>query len=94
MSIDDFEQLKCKVTDLCVLIHTEQVNEEQADLQETLADLLSLSVEDMIEYAKLIVTAMFKKQTVVENTSGYNGFQKALQKLEAEVRNHITVRSK
>lgn len=91
MSVEEFDRLKRKVKDLCVLIHTEQLDESDCEPQESLNDLLALSPDEMLDYAKATVTALLLRETGEVDSSSFKGYQKALQKLEAEVRSHITV---
>lgn len=94
MSVGDYKDLKRKVKDLCVFVHTEISNEEVSDSQESLSELLRLSPEEMIDYVKILVSSLLKKKPEEVDSSGFKGYQKALQKLEAEVRNHINVRNR
>jgi predicted nucleic acid-binding Zn-ribbon protein len=95
MSVESYKRLKDKVKDLCILIHTGGSLAEDSDTQESLDGLLIMSPEDMVDYAKLLIVTLFKSKDEEhpDNTS-FKAYQKALQKLEAEVRNHITVRTR
>jgi DNA repair exonuclease SbcCD ATPase subunit len=87
MSEEDYKRLKLKVKDLCILMHTESAEQGH----DSLTDLMMLSAEDMVDYMKLLVASLSKTK---DSQANYKGYQKALQKLEAEVRNHITVRTR
>lgn len=93
MSAETYKRLKRKVRDLCVLLHSERIGEEVLDRHASLSDLFQLSTEDMLDYMKHLVESLVQAKKV-PNEAEFKSFQKALQKLEAEVRNHIQVRSK
>jgi hypothetical protein len=58
-----------------------------------LSDLLQLNPEDMVDYMKLMVESLVQSRKDTQKRD-FKAYQKALQKLEAEVRTHIQVRSK
>jgi DNA repair exonuclease SbcCD ATPase subunit len=95
MSAESYKLLAEKVKDLCILIHTGDVLTEDSETQESLDELLILSPEDMVDYAKLLVVTLFKgREPPQTDNASFKAYQRALQKLEAEVRNHITVRTR
>lgn len=78
-----------KVKGLCLLIYTEKLNKENLDPQDSLEDFMQLNIDEMIDYVQLVAASLLQDRGIDEPS--YKGYQKALQKLEAEVRKHITV---
>jgi hypothetical protein len=87
MSAEAYKRLKRKVRDLCILIQSLGAEQTTASL----SDLMQWGPEAMVDYMKHLIEAL--RQTY-SNSNGFKGYQGALQKLEAEVRSHIQVRSK
>lgn len=87
MSEEDTSTLRQRVKDLCMLVFTEQRILEQTR-SEKLPQMLALSAEDSLQYLERTVVKLLE-------TSGteYKRYQRALQKLEAEVRRHYNVRT-
>lgn len=93
MSAEAFKRLKRKLRDLCVLLHSERIESDESERLESLSDLLQLSPEDMVDYMKQLVESLVQGRKEA-SSSDFKSYQKALQKLEAEVRNHIQVSAK
>ena len=93
------KSLEKKIIDICVFLHTE-LGSMQSNLDDTLMDLsevLHLQVNQALELITENIRELLKVKrnfAVMEEYKTYKAheqYQKALQKLEGEVRNHIKI---
>jgi predicted RNase H-like nuclease (RuvC/YqgF family) len=88
MSEEAASTLKQRVKDLCMLVYTEQLILEHTKPEERLHQMLAMSAEDLLQYLERAVVKLLQA-----SGTEYKRYQRALQKLEAEVRRHYNVRT-
>jgi len=93
------EELQQAVFDLSLFLHTELtgLKREESDDEASLSDLLARTPLEAMDYVNDVVKDLvayrrnFRNSVVFEQFGDVSKFERALQKLENEVRNHVKV---
>lgn len=85
---EEAKQLRLKVRELCIYVHSENSGFGQDNVTEPLAEVLKLNSVSMLAYIRKKAQEVFQKSRLDKETKAY---QKALIKLEAEVRSRAKV---
>mmetsp|Transcript_19194 Transcript_19194/g.35078 ORF Transcript_19194/g.35078 Transcript_19194/m.35078 type:complete len:104 (+) Transcript_19194:1633-1944(+) len=99
---DTLERLKKSIRDICVTLHTEfyssvkpKQKEDSDESMLELNELLNEEAEEMLAHISDAVSELINikhQAALVPDIKENTVYQKALQKLEAEIRNRVTVR--
>mmetsp|Transcript_19193 Transcript_19193/g.35075 ORF Transcript_19193/g.35075 Transcript_19193/m.35075 type:complete len:99 (+) Transcript_19193:1633-1929(+) len=94
---DTLERLKKSIRDICVTLHTEfySSKEDSDESMLELNELLNEEAEEMLAHISDAVSELINikhQAALVPDIKENTVYQKALQKLEAEIRNRVTVR--
>lgn len=91
----ELDKLSFMIKELSVSLFTELHPTDKSILGSSLEDLLETNPEQSIKNFKLLYKSLNSSQTSIKNSkifsqfSEVEGYQKALQKLDSEIRNHI-----
>ncbi|CAG9321717.1 unnamed protein product [Blepharisma stoltei] len=99
MSLERLTKLEKKIMDICVFLHTEisSMNDKTDESMMDLSDVLQLDSFESLENISDTIKDLLRIKRDFQMSEDYNHYrsheqyQKALQKLEGEVRNHIKI---
>jgi vacuolar-type H+-ATPase subunit I/STV1 len=89
------ENLAFLITDLCVSLYTELVDTDKPCFSPSLQSLLHSDALSLLQKTRSLYDRLLKTKSSMQEVEFYSqfseneGYQKALQKLDSEIRNHI-----
>jgi len=87
---EELKQLRLKVRELCIYIHAENMGfgQDEDTRSESLAEVLKQNALGQLGFVRTKAQDIFQQSRINKETKAY---QKALMKLEAEIRGRVKV---